>query len=1276
MQIRRTSPRSPGKTRLAADTRSAVRILIGSLLASVSVWSTCVAQTTTIGNQFIQCILFTSPPENRFTINAGPAQNNVKFLYGATSNTATSNIVFRIESGGSVYYYTNCNGVFGYYPKDLASGARVPFKRYDSMYVSADTVAIGYKNMSGWNVTQRWIVEKPRTPYDDGTDMLLEFTATVNPFTPPGSIGVFLMLDLFNGEAGDPNPSDFTSVITDRGYYPRGMNGKRFDPAFDTIPNFYTTGNVTMQPAAAGAGVPYNIRMPIHRLTGISQGGKPLTPPDMFAIGDWRTRMREYSWDVPSSDVGTTPLNDAATCMRWGNITDGKTVRTAFGMNNRLGNNIFTCRDTGFFVMMRTERIVEQRAKNGSYSPTSFDLEVWVVNLDNSLQRDLTLYFQQPIQSNRGPNRLLLDPSTPAVQGMAVPANGVRKTRFRLNFNPAFSDDSADVVPELRYAVPKRPGVIRRFKHLCMPTITIKKYIEAPPPLDTIAPTIARGIPGRGATAFWPFTIYDRHRGYDWDTGLDGLVIEANVGNNFRLLQNPAPFVRCDTTVTVALTAEVIDTTRPGHIVFRASDCRGNIRRDSAVYNPRPDLFPPSVVRVDSAGSYGPGCNTRVYQVFVLDSLVQQPDAGDNGLGTIGVIGVPANFFPLEINVDNGGVPIADFDRRASFRTTVIDTMSDAHMDVRIADYAGNADTVALDYCTLPDIQKPHSTVIPTATGGPWTWMVGTSDSLPWDRGLQDVVVLSNPGSNMSCTLPPIVRGARTASWDVSLVDDRSNASIVFEVRDVWYATTPVGHADTIAITYEATPDTLAPNIVYTPIPGSGGSRADVSINDIHFFGADRYKYDVGLAAINAIAMTPNMELASSIAFAAGDTATSFGIRVRDTLALSAIDSICIEAVDLAGNRSTLCYHYPVVPDILPPVFTGRIDRPTGRLIGTLSDDRQYDRGLGDVRIDQGTNIEVAAAARTFAGEQTAPFVVAITDTAKPVSGTIVLRDLIARSDLTGESDPVHSTRLAFELPVASIAVELPAYIEGGADLCGVLIAQSTIPGGLVNRLAFTVLASGDARFASATNALATVGAVDAGGRIDVRMDLDPGRMYFPGDTLGSLVWTTQHSPAIESFALSIDPASLVANNGSGSTIIAGPVGQDTALSRLELPAPLFRVAADSTVFVNGDCERFLTTTRGAGKPAGLAILGVRPLPVKTPGGVLQIDVRDLPPGGATVDLVDASGHRTILGTVTPDAGRVVRRSLHVPDDLGSGTYIIRLITDAGIDWARLVVTR
>lgn len=1235
------------------------------------------AQYTLIGNQFINGFIFTDPPTNRFFINAGSAQNGVKFLYGGNADNATSNIVFRIESGGSTYYYCNNHPTFQLgRPIEPFSGREVTYKPFDSLYVSADTLAIGYKNMSGWNVTQRWIVEKQRTPYDDGTDLVLEFTATANPFAPPGNVGVFLMLDLYNGEAGNPNPSDFTSVITNNGYYPRGQPGKRFSLPFDTIPQFYMTGNVGMQPAAMGSGVPYNVRMPIHRLTGFTQRGKPLTTPDVFAIGDWRSRMREYSWDI-YSEVGTTPLNDVATSMRWENLNDGKTIRTAFGMNNRAGNNVYTCRDTGFFVMMRTERVVEQTVKNGAYSPQSFDLEVWVINQDNSLRRDIELYFQTPIQSNRGPNRLLLDPSTPARQGLTIPANGVRKVVWRLNFNPAFSDDSADVVPEIRYAVPTRPGLIRRFKQLCTPTITIKRFIEAPPPQDTIAPMIVRGTPGRIPTVFWPFTLFDRHIGYRYDTGLDGIIIEANDGSNFRITQNPAPFRRCDTTVTVGFVVEVIDTTKPARIVFSTLDCRGNRSRDSAIYNPRPDLFAPAIVRFDSIGSFGPPCNHRQFEVEVLDSLIQLPTAGDNGMGSITMVGTPDNFTPPSINVDRGGVPIADFDRRASFRVSVIDSMRDGRIDLQIADYAGNADTVTITYCTLPDMEKPRSTVTPAGTGGPWTWSIETVDTLAWDRGLQEVVVLANPGNNMTYVPPSILPGIGGATWDVSVVDDRMDATVVFEVRDTWYSRDPRGHADTVTVRFLRTPDTLAPNIIVVPLVGTGGSRADVEVNDVHYFGPERYRFDLGLSTITVVEVSPNMELVTPISFSPGDSVTTFGIRIKDTLAFNTIDSICLEATDLAGNRSSLCYYYPIQPDAKPPVFTGRIDQSRVSLTGVATDDRPYDRGLGEITIESPENLDGTTMTVRLSGNASTPYAVLLSDPEARTRGTLVIRDLVALRDPSPETEATHVIRIPFDLPVARLALEMPTYVEGGEVINAYVINKASIPGARIPRLEFSFDATGAATwFGSSDGAASLTVTPGGGGRFDVLAILDSAIEYLPGDTLGSLRWTTGTATGIQTLALALDGGSLVANGANGSFATGGPLLGDTALSILELPAPLLRMTADSVVYINGECERFLTTQRGLNRTTGLAILNVRPSPIAAHTTMVELDVRDMPATGGTVELVDGLGRRLFTRHVESEGVRLSRYRMPLPSNLPGGLYFVRIVADGMEDWIKVAVVR
>lgn len=1252
--------------------------LLVFLLLALGTAGSLHAQFTKIGNQFISAYVVTEPAYGRFYMTSGPALNDVRFLYGGSIDFVTSNIVFRIESGGNFYYYCNTPNQFGFRPAIGGAGTNyVPFKAFDSLYLSTDTMAMGYKGMNGFDVTVRLIPEKVTSQYARGADMLIEFSVKASPFSPPGKVGIFMMLDGYNGQAdGTGGSGDRSSVLTNRGYFPQGNVGKRYELPFDTIPDWYHVGNFTMDRDRFGN---LNTTLPLHRLTGTSHNGTPLTTPQMFAVGDWRSHMRDYSWDALSTDVGTVALNDCATAMRWTDLTGGMTVRTAFGTNNREGNDMFHCRDSGLFVDIQTERVVEQKVKNGVYTPTSFDVNVWVTNLDLSLPKDVQLVIDTPILSDKGPNRLLLDPSTPASQSYTIKQAGQRKYRWRLNFNPAYSDDSAVVQLGFRYKVPNKAGP-RLFKDLCSPKITIKRYADpVPPPVDTVAPAIIRGAPYRSATMNFPFATQDQHNGYIYDTGIDRIVVEANDNNNFAFPITPPNFKRCDTTIRVNMLASVIDTSRAARIVFAVYDCRNNVRRDSALFNPRPDIFAPEVVRIDSSGSYGPLCNHRQYDVHLIDSANQRPDAGDNGFGMITVIGTPLNFKPIEVNFDRGGVAIGDFDKLASFRLEVIDTLYDASAIVRVADYAGNSDTLTFNYCTLPDIERPRTNVVPTSVGPTKSWDLFASDTLPWDRGLESVVVLDNPGNNVLVNLPSVLLGQRTADWSASVIDDRIDASVVFEVRDLQYLTTPAGHADTVTLRYSRIADTLAPNIIYTPVNGSSGATADVEVNDIHYFGPVLYKFDLGLATVRVVSISPNMRLVTPITFSAGDSVTTFRIQVIDTLSFGIKDSICLEAIDLAGNRSELCYYYPINPDSRSPIFIGTIDRAAGGITATVSDNRLYDRGLGSISLEDGVNLDAGFTTVTYNGTRTTPFSISITDQLKTTSGVLVIRDLVGLLDSSAESQALHSVRVPFLLPVVSIKLKLPELVEPTEAIRGAIIVADTISvGGGVEHFTFEVNYTGAGVYSSAVQKEAVMTATPSGNNLLVDCRLDTTRTYQPGDTLGYLIWNSQGARTVGQFTAKVDKASLVVNDGMSRTITIPPRIGDTAVSVLIIPAPLPKITADSTTYVNGECERFLTTHRGAaGKLTGLAILGVRPNPVGANGSsTIEVDLRDLPQQGGRIEFVTMTGDVVSAMLLDGVASRVSRFAVPVPATLPSGLYMMRVIAgDEGV-WTKVVVVR
>ncbi|MCC7438665.1 MAG: hypothetical protein IT211_09255 [Armatimonadetes bacterium] len=1246
----------------------AVRFLFWILLLS-SVVPLRAQQVTSVGNRFIRANVVTNDRSGKFGITAGPAGQFNRFLY-QTVTLITSHVVFRVEqANGTTRYACNVPDRFGngVIPRPRTSTGNVPFKPFDSVYVSADTIAVIWKNIYGYRITMRFVPEASTSIYDDGADMLLEFEyeKIIYSFA---RLGILLMLDTYNSQASTFSSGGFgdqTSVVSDRGLWNVNTPGRTFTPPYDPPPDFYHVGNFL-------ADQPMNTVFPIHKLRGTTRRGTKLTPPSLFVIDDWR-RLRETSW-YPPGDVGTESFVDCATLTRWDSLVGKGVVRTSFGLNNRGSNDMFTCRNGGVFIDIRTKRVVTQQVKNGPYDSEQFDVEMWVSNTSTQYAATPFIRLDQPIVSiPNGTERLTLDPSTPQIQRTQLGPGATQKLRWRVNVN----HNSADTQAIIRFSWRQKvEDEFRGFAEPCEPLVTIIGFVDPPPdpPKDTLAPIIEPISAVRDSTALWVSRTADRHLNFDFDTGIDTIRVVENLGNNFTFLAAPLPFQRCDTAQQVLLFSRVKDTTIAGRLIYEVADCNGNRSFDTIIYRPRPDTFPPMFTTLAIGAEGGSDCNARSYEVTVGDSVNQFPFAGDHGFGLIEVVGPLVNFAPPEINYDNGGAPINKFDRRATFRLKVIDSMVAGQAQIRVADFAGNDTLLAFSYCPLPDTAAPRASA--QFSADPPGWNVVVTDTLPWDRGLLEVVQIANPGNNVTFTPPVISPGAPLSSLPfISVNDPRFDAEITLEIRDSVWRTTPVGHATRFTLRFSKIPDTLAPNIIFTPVPGTYGSVADVEVNDVHFINNEEYKYDVGLGTITVTALSSNMVLASPITFSPGDKRAFFKVQVIDTLAFNRLDSICLEAVDLAGNRSSNCYFYPVTPDVHAPIFTGTLSNDRTAITATITDQRLYDRGLGSLRLVNEENLVAGFAITNLGGAFTAQANIKVIDPEKPIAGTLLLRDLVADRDNSVEAQAIHAVELPFRQPAIGVDLRLPALVEGGEEIRGAVIAVTDIDPSEVQQLAFAVQFSGNALFAGALGNGFTATPDPANGTLlHVAATVPSGEGYRAGDTLGIIRFAAGTLTEVMELRLAILPNTAVVNGGIGRVIALQKPG-DPLASTLTLPPIFAKVNADSITVINGYCDRVLATTGANNKAVGTSILQIRPQPNRA-GEIITLEVRDLP-ADARIELLGADGRVAArFDKLQTSVGIIGRVSLQLPAGISAGTYLLRIIGGGTETAERIVIQK
>src|SRR4051812_2655100 len=151
-------------------------LIVALTLAFLASGGVLAQEMTSVGNQYVTASVVSDNASNfgggRFIISAGPAAGSFLFLFRITSN-----VVFKIRSNGQDFYYTNAKDAFGGQPT-INGVTPAPNQPFDSLYSSADTIAVIWKNLNGFTITMRLIPEKPTTIYDRGSDVLIEFSYT------------------------------------------------------------------------------------------------------------------------------------------------------------------------------------------------------------------------------------------------------------------------------------------------------------------------------------------------------------------------------------------------------------------------------------------------------------------------------------------------------------------------------------------------------------------------------------------------------------------------------------------------------------------------------------------------------------------------------------------------------------------------------------------------------------------------------------------------------------------------------------------------------------------------------------------------------------------------------------------------------------------------------------------------------------------------------------------------------------------------------------------
>jgi hypothetical protein len=542
------------------------------------------------------------------------------------------------------------------------------------------------------------------------------------------------------------------------------------------------------------------------------------------------------------------------------------------------------------------------------------------------------------------------------------------------------------------------------------------------------------------------------------------------------------------------------------------------------------------------------------------------------------------------------------------------------------------------------------------------------SDSASWDRGLLEVVEISRTNMTSDPLAGLIEPDDRSFSGlNVSVIDDAWPAELTLELRDTWYdpadPLTHAPHSRRLTLSWPGIADTLEPAITISrdlSVPPNNVVFT-VTVADSHQVAGEFYRYDRGIEQVTW-SLTPNMQIRTPITYTDNRRGASFSVEVIDLFALTDADTICVNAVDSAGNRTPeTCTIYPVEPDFSAPLFRGRISADRTILTGRATDGRTGDRGLYEVLIRNQINIEPALLS-PLNGSPSADLSAAIDDPEEPIAGEIVVRDL--HGELEGlPEESVHTTVLPFTLPILEVDMVMQRVVEGGENFPIHIVNRRRFRGGSISVLEFGVRMSDNGVIIAAGGppSVNTVIARKAGPITTFTIVPVTGTVYDEGDTLATIIVATTRPLIVDLFTVSYEPTAAIVNLGREDTIRVYAAGE-TEYSELILPAPFLGVRIDSQAVINGDCSRALAGGDQLARPRGPEILNLFPNPAGRSGGIpLTVYIRDVPEQGGTLTMFDTEGATVATWRIDPSGEPITRGVVPLPGDLPEGAYYLRI---------------
>ena len=532
---------------------------------------------TRIAGPHVAAHVQTTPRSGRFWITSGYlSRDSLQLLFGSPTQI-TSTVVFRVERQGSVLYYCNAPEDGEPRPSDPMTGD-VAFRPFDALRCTDDTLELEWRDIGGFDITMRFVPDQDAWPFVSGGDMLVEFEHRLRTGAPAATLGILMMLDLYNNDRANAGSEDRAEILSETSYH---VPGELPIVHTEPVPSWYLFGRFTPKP-------PLSRFFGIHRLGGTARSGAMLTPPELVAFNRWAS-LREVAWDLTGPDG---PFFDAAAIVRWGGLRGTGIVRTAFGLNDSLGNDFSFGYSPRTFATLRTGAII-RRDPIEPGSVRDLFVDAWAINpvgIGGEMRSFRLLVGHD--------DRWFMPAWLRLVSVEEVDAWIYRTEPRHLRWHYQIIGGIRDTTLTFRLQMRTETQPWDDLDHGGFATLRILGH-DAEPPLDRVAPLLLRVDSTASPERSWTLRTRDRaQRGPQ--AGIDSIAVHS-VGHdtlvNARLFLEPPTWRPCDST-TVTLRVSVIDSSLPASIVIAVVDCHGNAVADTVRYDPVPSAAPMESISV------------------------------------------------------------------------------------------------------------------------------------------------------------------------------------------------------------------------------------------------------------------------------------------------------------------------------------------------------------------------------------------------------------------------------------------------------------------------------------------------------------------------------------------------------------------------------------------------------------------------------------------------------------------------------------------------------